>query len=388
MTRDVFPGGDHVLTPDGPIASDLGVDSASLDLPAADAALPVVPITTARQRIVPVLPPKKQSTFDKAQWGITKVASGEAHVRHDALGVDVLRPGGGTPSSVLLVPHLSDTHLVDEESPARTIELDGFVGKIAGGWRYQDAHMTYVLDAMIRKIREIDAFRPVDFVMHTGDAIDNCQYNELMWFQTVMAGGKVVPNSGALEDPIPGPDNDPHDGFTAMGLGTIPYYVAYGNHDGLVQGNLPLDSGPGDHSSIAGDPTRNNVTQLQLTKTDPPACHPIPTDESPAPPRCVPTYRQDLKAGSLVADKKRQDLNRFEYFDLWLKARGEPKGHGFDVMNATTQRGNYVVTPIPGVPLRLVGLDTCAPLGAQGDYPQKDIDDFLVPALKQAEVDG
>ena len=368
-------------------APDLGVDSAPTPDQGVDSTPAPPPLTSAAATLLPILPLVKQSDADRKKWGVWQLGPGEPHQRRDDLGVDPLRSGGGVPSSLLYTLQLTDLHLCDEESPARTIELDGFAGKVSGGWRYQDAYSTQVLDAMVRKIRALDASRAIDFVFFTGDATDNCQYNELMWFHAVLRGGSVQPNSGDLEDPNPGADNDPHDAFMAEGLGTIPWYTLYGNHDGLIQGNLPFDSGHA-YSLVTGDPTRSSVTTLQLTKTNPPLCHAISSADAPTPPRCVPTARKDLTTGSLTPDPNRRHLDRKQWLDLHMKAGGLPLGHGFDAMSAITGRGDYVVDPIPGVPLRLIGLDTCAAVGAEGSYSQQQIDSFLVPALTQAEADG
>ncbi|HET6550868.1 MAG TPA: hypothetical protein VFG79_20560, partial [Solirubrobacter sp.] len=137
------------------------------------------------------------------------------------------------------------------------------------------------------------------FVITTGDLADNQQLNETRWFKGVLDGGRVDPFSGqaiSASNPCPGatpptvaalnaavaarrytgvadyddypgvpparyagfwdPDVAPPGGpyaafprypglldraqrpFTAQGL-KVPWYIARGNHDGLIQGNAP-----------------------------------------------------------------------------------------------------------------------------------------------------
>lgn len=351
---------------------------------APDAATPGPrPTTTVRERIQGVLPSEKQSESDKALWGVTETVPGDPHLRTDTLGVDALADAAtGPAASVFYMAQLSDVHIIDEESPARTINLDQITSP---SWRKQEAHSTQVLDAMVRKLHAFDACRKLDCAVFTGDNTDNNQRNELAWFLRVLEGGTVSPNSGDHENPRPGPDDDPHDAFDAVGMGTIPWYVVVGNHDVLIQGNLSHGLIV-DYSGITGDPTRDHVGTIAMGRVNDPVCNDIPSDESPVPDRCIPTDPQDLNAGDLTPDEEREHLSREEWFQMVLDAGGLPSGHGFKNYAATSGTGDYVAEPTPDVPVRLVVLDTTSAVGAQGNYDR--IGNFLEPALEQALADG
>jgi|GEM_PF-1644284 hypothetical protein len=337
-----------------------------------------IPITTVSQRIVGLLPERLQPPHKKAKWGITKLAAGESHLVHS--GVKPLADGSsalGAPVSLLTFVGLTDIHILDEESPARTVELNGIA---QSAWHRQECYSTQLLDAMVRKIVSLNKFSPVDFVMVTGDVIDNCQLNELEWFFQVMNGGPVRPNSGQLEDPRPGPNNDPHDDFVAAGLGGIPWYGTVGNHDGLVQGNFTVSEKTG-YSSFTGDPTRDEVRLLDPSRTNPPHCEPVPANEASAPERCTPLLPRDLKRGKLPPDAKRRHLYREEF----LARHVADGGHGFSQNNVKAKKGDYWLDPVPGMPIRLIVMDTCAKGGALGEYSKEQLDGFLKPALKKAQ---
>lgn len=342
-----------------------------------------IPITTLRKRFESILPLEKQPDSTKSEWGKTRIVEGQPHERFDTLGLDSLNAGCGTKNSLVYFSQITDAHLCDEESPARAVVVDSYAGS---GWRHQEAYTAQVLDATIETIKSIHRYRELDFIFFTGDMIDNCQYNELMTFLSVVLGGKVNVNSGVEEDPKTGAENDPHDSFIAEGLGDIPWYFLYGNHDGLVQGNLPLDNGR--YSTIAGDPARDMISFLELSRVNPPRCMPIPAEESPLPERCKPEHRSTLNIGFLAADSERHHLNRFQFFDIMAKAGGYPKGHGLQPDNLKTGIGDWVSEPLANIPLRIIGLDSCALVGHKGSYPNARIDSFLRPQLEKAYHDG
>lgn len=190
---------------------------------------------------------------------------------------------------LLSLIHISDTHICDAQSPARVEYLDryadphhpasSFLGTLVGTYRAQEILTTQVLESMVQSANMIDqapltgAF--IDAVLITGDLTDNAQINELNWAATLLSGGILTPDSGAMTEwegaggsyyspffwnPHGTPQGAKEDfprylygyptipellhavraPFIATGL-THEYLLVHGNHDALLQGTVAPD---------------------------------------------------------------------------------------------------------------------------------------------------
>ncbi|UCE60718.1 MAG: metallophosphoesterase [Phycisphaerales bacterium] len=263
--------------------------------------------------------------------------------------------------------HLSDAHILDEESPGRLVATASFAPYFgAHAWRPQEAYSTQVLDGTIRMVNKMHVARhSIDFVLHTGDATDNAQLNELEWFVGVFDGGMIDPRSGPddrVEDELSDPLLDPHHPFEAQGLyrrgvhgdaATIPWYSLLGNHDRFASGTFP----------IVADLFSRRTSPLPLLdrfgiflprKLDPTGSlswAPI-TPANPGPPA-------ELNFPAIVqANPARRFINEDDFIDAHLDSEDNPLGHGFDTENPS--RTWYSVSPVPGV--RLIALNSATPL--------------------------
>jgi 3',5'-cyclic AMP phosphodiesterase CpdA len=178
-----------------------------------------------------------------------------------------LAPKGRATREVARFGQLTDTHVRDEESPARVPFLDRLGPPVTSAFRPQEALSPQVLAAAIRSM---NAERP-QAVLFTGDLIDNAQADELTQFLAIVRGGDVDPDSGApgydgvqaasnpdgffyrpdLDAPrIAGMLRRAQEPFFAPGI-RAPWFPALGNHDVLVQGEQPPS--PATNAIATGD---------------------------------------------------------------------------------------------------------------------------------------
>ncbi len=160
---------------------------------------------------------------------------------------------------VLRFVQVSDVHIIDDDAPP-PIRVDPgdevFYGSgiSSGAARPQEEYTDELLDGIIRAINDVHALDELAFVLMTGDNIDNQLENELMrfidnWDGTYSTVGPVTGNECKPDGQSESVDDDSNDvddacthlpdGFVPTGLAPgLPWFVAFGNHDGLIQGNV------------------------------------------------------------------------------------------------------------------------------------------------------
>lgn len=273
---------------------------------------------------------------------------------------------------VARIAHITDTHIVDEESPAR---FAGAHALFTSAWRPYEACSAQLLDGLIRTINRMHASgRTIDFVLHTGDACDNAQGNELQWFLRVMDGLTVDPLSGPDDRPPdlrPPVNLDPHAAFTPQGLyrqgrhghhPSIPWYITPGNHDRFGIGVFAIfEDFLGRRTAPLPFPQRPGVLLPSVLDPTGWLAHGNVTPAEPGPPCFLELPRL------VVPNPARRYFDKREFVQALFSTETLPSGHGYEAPAGPTW---YSVSPVPG--LRLVGLDTCEPAWRLEGFPYQD----------------
>jgi hypothetical protein len=351
--------------------------------------------STVEQRIVPAGAPG----FDQLTTG-----PGEPYTVRDG-GFGAAQAGReGRRVSIAYFGQLSDFQLADEESPARVEFLDPTGPPVEAAFRPWEALEPFIDEAMIRQVDAFAGVSPVpsgdgsrapmSFAIDTGDSADSQQLNETEWVRTLLEGGTLDPNSGI--DPsgyshplcpaigVPGaaeaarytgvqdyddyllPPLDPYfydpdeprgkaagwpaypglmdraqASFAASGL-DVPSYVAFGNHDALVQGNQAANSSFEEVATGCTKALGEGATML------------------------VPP------------DPKRRFVSKAQFKQVFEEG-SQPDGHGFADVDPVEEdashgaAGYYSFAPVPG--LRMIALDTVCEGGVTGPCSDGNVDD-------------
>jgi metallophosphoesterase (TIGR03767 family) len=289
---------------------------------------------------------------------------------------------------------LTDLHLIDAQSPGRVEYLDRFSdGKnapvgllLSSAWRPNETLTLQVLEGMVQAVNAHAKAAPVTqaplaFAISTGDNVDNCQHNELRWTIDVLDGQQVRPDSGDLtryegvQDGFtptyspkywhpsgPPAGRAPDQALKRYGFPTIPSFLdacrrpfkatglsmpwltMYGNHDGLIQGNIPSDvptinavaTGPNKVVALPADFTSQDLVDLAALKRS--------------------TIRRVLSDGpkrKVTADPNRRIVGLKEVVDEHFATTGRPNGHGYTAANRAQSTAYYTFDsgPMTGIVL-------------------------------------
>ncbi|EGD54422.1 TIGR03767 family metallophosphoesterase [Gordonia neofelifaecis] len=290
---------------------------------------------------------------------------------------------------------LTDIHITDVQSPARF----EYVHPVQGpAFRPQEALGTQGAVALVKRINSLArgpfTGRAFDCVVSTGDNTDNHEVVELGWFQHILSGGQITPNTGAKNRfeglqalgsslyyrpeldswdiykdrgfiQIPGMLHAAIKTHSSPGL-NVPWFAVFGNHDDQLLGTVP--------NNIVDWLYFSNV-KYDLPDTDPTAAaigRALSTDPASLGP-LLAELRVTGPAIPVTADNSRRPFSPREFirrhFDPAIKGAG-PLGHGFTDPDGPSWYAFSISDGVLGI-----SLNTTNSLGiADGSISQKQLD--------------
>ena len=385
---------------------------------------------------------ESRAILDRDSDNRLEPAPGEPHVPRFDLGVPSA-DRARTRSRLLFFGQMTDTHVIDEESPLRVEFLDRFGGPFTSAYRPQEGISAQVLQEMVEQLRNttspIPPSRPIELVMTTGDNTDNTQRNETRWMIDVMDGRTFVdPDSGiegTCDEPADGlydgvrgdhryyePDaSDGEDGegysprqaengrssevrdfpglfeemnepFRATGLQGLPWYAVFGNHDGLIQGNQPRNPALELYATQCQKVTNLSPGAIEAIREGVESSTTAEEARDALTAALQEAATDPSSSGAEVAtvplDPERRPLRKDEWIEEHFATSGLPVGHGFNFrpQSRVDGMGYYSFSPKPGV--RFIVLDSVAEHGLEEGNLDDQQFDWLHDRLVEAENAG
>lgn len=323
-----------------------------------------------------------------ADYGLDnlQLGDGEPHQRYVYFGAETAPVDIAQRRSLAYFAQLSDFQITDQESPVRLEGVTKFA--YASAYRPQDHLSTQLVDALLQSVNAFSfADRPLDFLFITGDLADNAQENETWWVIQLMDGGVVWPDSGIIDDPIPGSGNDFTDPFLAAGLDPrVPWYVILGNHDQSHLGTF--NPTPRVQAAAVGNEIIDLWNLSALSNGD----MTFGVRDASRP------FAPVVRSGHVHPDPQRRILTIPEIMAMYLTSPTLPAGHGFTAEATEKGIASYVAQPVEDFPLQLLAIDTNMEMivDAQGNITQhassagqilRDVwEDIVLPALADAKA--